>query len=68
MYFIYKIHLNVVADQVALANAFANIKPAQHFNGDQSVQPSISDRCLLPCSRGHTTDNLADSFIERGRK
>lgn len=48
---------------MAFADAFANEEPAQHFNCNQSIQPSLTNWGLLPCTGFGTFNQCTKSYM-----
>lgn len=57
--------LNIVADVMTFADAFADVEPAQNFNRHQCVEPSLSDRDVLPGTIFRTSDQLSQTWNRR---
>lgn len=56
--------LNIVADEVTLADALAHVEPEEHLGADQSVQPRIAHGQVLPGAVLGATDQLAESLAD----
>lgn len=56
--------LNIVSDQVTLADALAGVEPEEHFSCDKGVQPGLLDGDVLPGTLAGSADELADSATD----
>ena len=59
------VNLNIITDKVTFADAFADVEPAEDFDGDQSVQPGLANGGLLPCTGGGALDQFTQTFEEK---